>query len=351
MERTTICKDVMEYSSFPLLSKRRVDDIDVITIGFFAAPYPDHYGINRWITMEAVDRPVLEWFDTIGIQKPLKPYESSRDISDRFIIKRDNKTIIIGAPGFAGRKGETKINAFTYIYRRVIDHKKRKMREKKFIFSNAKNVVCFPRSTEVGQYRKILIPAYIVLHNGINRSLIIHNQGESIDIFPMFSFEVNSNEVALVKIERGYLAHIRCDHIPFLLESRSLDGRQWTYPTAVQAQRTYKNVVVGGPSHLLRLKNGLLVCSFANRQTPMGIYACISVDDGTTWKAPIELRTDCDFRSSLHKKKRVWSKLPPMGMDMGYPVSIQLNDESILTAYYITSSDGVTHIETTRWMK
>ena len=33
----------------------------------------------------------------------------------------------------------------------------------------------------------------------------------------------------------------------------------------------------------------------------------------------------------------------------GYPVSVQLPDYSILTAYYTTESDGITHSAVTRW--
>ena len=35
--------------------------------------------------------------------------------------------------------------------------------------------------------------------------------------------------------------------------------------------------------------------------------------------------------------------------DLGYPGSVQLPDGSILTVYYITLADGVTHSAATRW--
>ena len=35
--------------------------------------------------------------------------------------------------------------------------------------------------------------------------------------------------------------------------------------------------------------------------------------------------------------------------DVGYPVSLQLPDGDVLTAYYITPADNVTHSEVTRW--
>jgi hypothetical protein len=35
--------------------------------------------------------------------------------------------------------------------------------------------------------------------------------------------------------------------------------------------------------------------------------------------------------------------------DVGYPQSVQLLDDSILTAYYITLEDGVSHAACTKW--
>ena len=37
------------------------------------------------------------------------------------------------------------------------------------------------------------------------------------------------------------------------------------------------------------------------------------------------------------------------GSDVGYPHSTQLSDDSVLTVYYITPADRVTHIASTRW--
>ena len=35
--------------------------------------------------------------------------------------------------------------------------------------------------------------------------------------------------------------------------------------------------------------------------------------------------------------------------DLGYPISTQLEDGAILTVYYITLDDGITHCACTRW--
>ena len=57
----------------------------------------------------------------------------------------------------------------------------------------------------------------------------------------------------------------------------------------------------------------------------------------------VVLRDDGGYASALSENSERW------GGDVGYPVSIQLADDSILTAYYITESDGITHTAVTRW--
>jgi len=55
-----------------------------------------------------------------------------------------------------------------------------------------------------------------------------------------------------------------------------------------------------------------------------------------------------DSMKRLLNKKKWFGKTYPQN-DIGYPVSIQLKDESILTAYYITTEDKITSICTTKW--
>ncbi|MBT4101011.1 MAG: hypothetical protein HOE86_25360, partial [Gemmatimonadetes bacterium] len=37
------------------------------------------------------------------------------------------------------------------------------------------------------------------------------------------------------------------------------------------------------------------------------------------------------------------------GGDLGYPVTVQLSDDSLLTVYYFTGADGITHVAGTNW--
>ena len=77
----------------------------------------------------------------------------------------------------------------------------------------------------------------------------------------------------------------------------------------------------------------------------MGVRAVLSHDGGVTWDMDnvIVLRDDggtpSEFRSDVQSG----------GADIGYPISTQLSDGSILTTYYITLADGVTHSVATRW--
>jgi hypothetical protein len=87
------------------------------------------------------------------------------------------------------------------------------------------------------------------------------------------------------------------------------------------------------PSGLVTLRDGRLVLSYGYRHPPHGIRAVISDDEGLTWKADdvMVLRND------------------GAGPDLGYPRSMQLDDETILTVYYFTDDEHVTHIACTRW--
>ena len=87
------------------------------------------------------------------------------------------------------------------------------------------------------------------------------------------------------------------------------------------------------PSGLVVLRDGRLVLTYGYRHPPYGIRAVISNDEGLTWDTDhvIVLRND------------------GAGYDLGYPRSMQLEDGTILTVYYFTDDEEVTHIACTRW--
>jgi sialidase-1 len=113
--------------------------------------------------------------------------------------------------------------------------------------------------------------------------------------------------VAMARYEEFPRAEERC----FLWQFESDDGgHTWTEPRATP--------IWGKPPHLLRLRDGRLLVSYGIRRAPFGQRACLSRDDGKTWDYANEivLRDDA-----------------PNG-DLGYPASVQLDDDTLLTVYY-----------------
>lgn len=117
------------------------------------------------------------------------------------------------------------------------------------------------------------------------------------------------------------------EHIA-LLESRD-NGLRWTElgrfpPGAVHPQ-------------LLALPGGRLLCTYAQQEVPRGIFAVLSNDLGRTW----EVRHPTYLAGSL-------------ASFFGWPTSLQLPDETILTSYTIKGYEETTQVsdsvtETVRW--
>jgi sialidase-1 len=84
----------------------------------------------------------------------------------------------------------------------------------------------------------------------------------------------------------------------------------------------------GQPAQLLRLRSGRILCSYGYRQEPFGVRAVFSEDEGETWDMDNEIVIRED---GLHR-------------DLGYPASVQLQDDRILTVYYFHGADGIRYI-------
>jgi hypothetical protein len=87
------------------------------------------------------------------------------------------------------------------------------------------------------------------------------------------------------------------------------------------------------PSGLVALRDGRLVLTYGYRHPPYGIRAALSTDEGRTWNSDNIIVLRDDGASS----------------DLGYPISMQLEDGAILTVYYFTDDRNLTHIASTRW--
>ena len=92
-------------------------------------------------------------------------------------------------------------------------------------------------------------------------------------------------------------------------------GRSWSEPV--------KTPVRGYPQHLLVLKDGRLLATYGYRYQPMGVRACVSRDGGKTWDIDREivLRND------------------GVNGDLGYPVSIELDNGEVLAVYYMSDKE------------
>lgn len=121
------------------------------------------------------------------------------------------------------------------------------------------------------------------------------------------------NENSLLELGPDhFLAMFRTkDMQGYLVQSYSEDGgRTWSVPKSIG--------IVGKPPHLLRLANGALLCSYSHRAEPWSIRAVLSFDEGRTWE-----------RDNVITIQQ-WKDHP----DMGYPVSMEVARNEILTVYY-----------------
>jgi hypothetical protein len=110
-----------------------------------------------------------------------------------------------------------------------------------------------------------------------------------------------------------------------LLASWSDDGgRTWTLPVATE--------IWGRPPHLLPLADGRLLCTYGHQRAPLGVQAVVSDDGGETWERRAVIAGDGESST------------------LGYhPVSVQLPDGTIYTAFYTTGSDAVPYSMGVRW--
>lgn len=92
------------------------------------------------------------------------------------------------------------------------------------------------------------------------------------------------------------------------------EGNTWTDPKLLSPQGQEN-------AHLLQLEDGRILCSFTSRIPGLfGVVMRMSADGGDTWSLPVVL---------ISAPLRDWRKT-----DCGYPSAVQLDDGSIVTAYY-----------------
>lgn len=108
------------------------------------------------------------------------------------------------------------------------------------------------------------------------------------------------------------------------------NGRTWDFLGKIADTDQRKRN--GNPPALVRLNDGRLCAAYGYRETPYGIRARISSDEGETWGPEIYLRTDA----------RTW--------DSGYPRMVQRPDgQLVIIYYYTTEACPEQHIAATMW--
>jgi hypothetical protein len=105
----------------------------------------------------------------------------------------------------------------------------------------------------------------------------------------------------------------------FFYQSLSYDhGLTWTEPEQTE--------IWGHPAYLLRLRSGTVLMVYGHRRPPWSVRSILSFDEGRTW----DLETMMTIR-----------EFNPGGRDLGYPLATQLDDGSVLCAYYGYISENV----------
>ncbi len=109
-----------------------------------------------------------------------------------------------------------------------------------------------------------------------------------------------------------------------IYQTRSLDnGVTWSEPEATG--------ICGSPPHLLRLRDGRVILSYARRMEPFGIYARVISEDGIIGDREILIDGAEDS-------------------DIGYPATAELSDGTLVTvAYKREISDRYTSIVSVAW--
>ena len=360
MEHFILYKQKGLYAGFPILNHLPNGRL---TVGIPQSPFFDHYGIGDWIILLSEDEGKT-WTQT---HDPLLPQcwqgTSPREKYDRFAaIMSDGTFLASGSVGWEvwakdkaeeAKAMELAVHNHPHDVNAIIvgGHKMfvqfssdngQTWQRQEWVVPGVGSITAFPRSAQLAD-GTVLVPVYGIDVSGKKHQNYVwrsSDDGKSWQLLNMASDISNSvgSETAFVEISPGLvLAHTRTEN-GYLLESWSNDGGvTWTHPLRTD--------IWGYPPHLLRLRDGRILCSFGYRRDPMGVRAVLSEDGGRSWDIDNVriLRDDggtpCEFQD----------KRTSGGSDVGYPMSAQLSDGGILTVYYITLKDGITHAAATLW--
>lgn len=373
MEHTIVIREEGRYNAFPVLD--HLPD-GRLSIGCISSPVGDHVGMGDWPVFVSADNGATWTRSDDPTLPPNWPGSTPREQYDRLCrIMPDGSFLAVGSIGHElwdpARRAEAEARGLRAFDDAIINQQL----PGKLVVSGHRLVVI--RSRDQGatwERRTWTVPGYRTLI-GFPRGTVLE---DGTWLFPVYSSRTDGewdglifrsrdagqtwrlhlsvprvcNEWAVVEVAPGrVLGHLRSgyrwahpeDDRMYALEVWSEDGGlTWTYPVEAGFQ--------GYPNHLLRLRDGRILCSFGYRRKPMGVRALISEDGGNTWNLDQQyvLRDDGGTASSAWPEEK--RAQPGFGSsDVGYPVSTELDDGSVLTAYYITPPDATTHVAVTRW--
>lgn len=93
-------------------------------------------------------------------------------------------------------------------------------------------------------------------------------------------------------------------------------GRTWSKPKQILSD------FGGAPPHLMRHSSGRLVSSYCLREKPYAVRVMISEDEGKTWDIDHDIYVNA------------------VSPDMGYPSTVELKDNTLLTVFYAIPKEG-----------
>lgn len=171
---------------------------------------------------------------------------------------------------------------------------------------------------------ELVMPVYGISDHGENGSFVIRStdQGNTWnEIFPLaVSPSPVFEEPALGLMPDGTLqAFLRTDQkgLGFIYHTYSFDGgRSWASPERLS--------LWGYPSDLLVLPDQKLLATYGYRQFPTGIRSCAGRFN-SAWSVKDEHILRCDGHDEG---------------ELGYPSSVWLGHEQVLTVYYFTDGEG-----------
>lgn len=151
---------------------------------------------------------------------------------------------------------------------------------------------------------------------------------------------INFNETSIMPIDdKTLLAMVRADS-SFHTENEYMAiggvGNLYTavsYNAGLAWTKPKSTPIFGQPAHILKLKNGIIVATYGYRKKPYGVRVVVSYDNGETWDTKNEI--------ILRDDGFTW--------DLGYPMTLEIEDNKLLTVYYFNDESRIRFIAGTVW--